>query len=111
MEIKTNTTEEITFDIEGAEGTATVENSKVVSVSIKLAGTHGGNQIQALDEKFLRDVYKAIGDLLRHVDANRDVGHRNLDLMTKGELFSAIKDVGMQESLQKEAKINDYTRV
>lgn len=76
MEIKTNTTEEITFDIEGANGTATIENNKIVKVQIRLSATDENNQVKVLDEKFLRDVYKAIGDLLRHVDNKRDVGHK-----------------------------------
>lgn len=91
MEIKTNTTEEITFDIEGANGTATVENNKIAKVDIKLTGTNGGNQIQALDERFLRDVYKAIGDLLRHVDNKRNVGHRKVEKRApEGSFVNAI---------------------
>lgn len=76
MNIETNKTETITWDIEGCKATASTENTTIKNVVIAMlsGSASGDNRMQATDEQFIRDVHKALTELINHVDKQRGVG-------------------------------------
>lgn len=81
MNIETNKTETITWDIEGCKATASTENTTIKNVVIAMlsGGASGDNRMQATDEQFIRDVHKALTELINHVDKQRNVGNPSID--------------------------------
>lgn len=78
MNITKNSTETITWDIDQCDAEAQVECSKglikITSVEINVKNNKSFNSFAATDEQFIRDTYKALGQLIAHVDKERNVG-------------------------------------
>ena len=79
MNIESHKTENITWDIDGCTATATVsaESGKgieITGVNIGLSADLENNRIISNDEQFIRDVHKALGQLIAHVDKERGLG-------------------------------------
>lgn len=78
MNITKNSTETITWDIECCEAEARIELSnglmKVPRVEIYIKHDREFNCLITNSEQFIRDVHKALGQLIAHVDKERNVG-------------------------------------
>lgn len=77
MNIKTNTTETITWEIEGCEATADIHNLEIKKLFIGMKANASSNYFNADDEQYIRDVYKVLGQLISHVDRRRGLGRDN----------------------------------
>lgn len=76
MNIERKTTEKITWDIDlcKAEGEITMENGKILDQTIRIfkdcpePGDGPGNNFSSNDPQFIRDVHRALGDYIQHLD-------------------------------------------
>lgn len=76
MNIEKKTTEKITWDIDlcKAEGEITMENGKILDQTIRIfkdcpePGDGPGNNFSSNDPQFIRDVHRALGDYIQHLD-------------------------------------------
>lgn len=74
MEVNTKKIQSIAWDIGlcDAKGQIVVENGKVLTNSIKIKKRVATNEIGSIfnsqDEEFIRDVYKALGEFIVHLD-------------------------------------------
>lgn len=85
MNIKSNKTIDIDWNIELCKAEATIENNMIQNVEIKMLNNKE-NYFQAKDEQFIRDTYKALGELIHLLNKERGVGVDETNLILE-EIF------------------------
>lgn len=93
MKVTTNSTETITWDIDGCSAQAGVLTEAgrgvyINGVVILMKGDSDNNRFESNDEQFIRDVHKALGELIAHTDRKRGLG-RDKGIDEKQPLYMA----------------------
>jgi len=80
MEITTTTIHDLTWDFPDAnEFNATITNGKITELHFKDVGDLTMNDLSSTNEKYLRNIHKALTGLFQHLDEIRNVGNLHID--------------------------------
>lgn len=100
MNVKTNSTSIITWDIDLCTAEAIIENNRISSVKVE-SKVSKENSFTATDEQFLRDTYKAMGELIAHLDKVRGFKKEELSISNQDDKnFRSLLDVIAENSTE-----------
>jgi len=76
MEITTTTIHELKWDFpDSNEFSAMVTNGKITELHFQDVGDLTVSDLESINEKYLRNIYKALKGLFQHLDTIRNVGN------------------------------------
>ncbi len=100
MKITTESTEILEWDFDSSHAKAIIESEnqdhKFIRFSVDKEGMPLEKSVFIETEDLLRDVYKAMGDLIRHLDKKRDVG--SVDNSTTNTVNLSLEDISKMPS-------------
>ncbi|WP_134090103.1 hypothetical protein [Olivibacter sp. XZL3] len=98
MEITTTTIHDLHWDFPNAQDfSAQIINNKITKLCFQDVGELTNSHLDSLNEKYLRNIHRALSDLFQHIDQVRGVGNipvheDDSDAITAAERAQLQKD-------------------
>jgi len=103
MEITTTTIHELKWDFPDTnEFNATITNGKITELHFQDVGDSTTSDLCSTNEKYLRNIYKALKGLFLHLDEIRNVGNRSFT--------EEDDDILLDKQLRREINSLSYNR-
>lgn len=80
MEITTTKIHGLNWDFPGAnEFDATIINGRITELRFRDVGDLTNSELRSINEKYLRNIHKALTGLFQHIDSVRNIGNEQIE--------------------------------